>query len=727
MSSTVSKVQKYFDGTSSYPLMVVVSSDEYKEVLEAFSNVPKMKVSAYCIDKDKEPDTGKVQADIENCSGKNILIGLGDYLASKTNIAKRVLSPYKDLVLKNDARVVVLLSAHMYPILKEICGSDLRARTRIIFPETPPTIAPINSNAFVYGIKAYLDACEKGENVGSVKTGRNLSNVNVIDSESAFDELKHKYPSQFRRLAKSAGTGANWSELLENLNRSKQNIGQYLAEQNFVPLEYTFINYAKRNDYTAWLYFINLKLNAASKSYLGYVASRCETLSNLFSAAKTAILDIAVTDEQFKAFYEQRKTLLKNCEDHDMADFTSKIAIRGIDRIAYLTDNTNIEKKATITALCDGAKKDFIPTSYPDLHLYMQSFVFEDDKITRYFNAYKECKITNKIDNGFANLVDEYAATRPYNSFPARSALFSDLNGGDTLLIFLDAMGVEYLGYVKEKCAELGLRSFSRVARAELPTITSSINKSFYDEWSGKKEVPIKDLDDIKHDPERGYDHDNSPYPIHLAEELNVIKEALERAKTKISAGECSKVVISSDHGASRLVVISADTKTPNNGCEAKSNGRYCVGSDLPDAPNIVMDVEGGRAVIADYSRFEGSRIASVETHGGATLEEVLVPIIELTLSNGIKEVTLENDVIEVSFDTVPTINFYITPDCDDITASVAGKLYLVEKPEKSKFKVVLPDLKKGKYTLDIFENQNPVASKEFTIKSKGFAERDMF
>jgi hypothetical protein len=38
-----------------------------------------------------------------------------------------------------------------------------------------------------------------------------------------------------------------------------------------------------------------------------------------------------------------------------------------------------------------------------------------------------------------------------------------------------------------------------------------------------------------------------------------------------------------------------------------------------------------------------------------------------------------------------------------------------------------MPDLKKGTYTLDIFENQNKIASKEITIKSKGFAERDIF
>jgi len=164
-----------------------------------------------------------------------------------------------------------------------------------------------------------------------------------------------------------------------------------------------------------------------------------------------------------------------------------------------------------------------------------------------------------------------------------------------------------------------------------------------------------------------------------------------------------------------------------SNSCEAKSSGRYCHGIELPSASNIVTDADGGYAVIADYSRFTGSRAASVETHGGATLEEVLVPIIEITLLDSNIEATLEKNVIEVSYKTVPTLVLIITPDCENVTAAVDGKFYAVEKLEKSKFKITMTDLKKGKYTLDIFESQNKIASKEFTVKSKGFAERDMF
>lgn len=39
--------------------------------------------------------------------------------------------------------------------------------------------------------------------------------------------------------------------------------------------------------------------------------------------------------------------------------------------------------------------------------------------------------------------------------------------------------------------------------------------------------------------------------------------------------------------------------------------------------------------MLTDYGRFKGSRAANVEVHGGATLEETVVPLIEFTLKSG--------------------------------------------------------------------------------------------
>ena len=441
------------------------------------------------------------------------------------------------------------------------------------------------------------------------------------------------------------------------------------------------------------------------------------------ATAKNAILDVNVTDTRFVQFYADRKTLLQGCGDADMADYIPQVYRQGADRIAYLTDNTKVEKQAIIISLGEGAKADYLKTSYPDLFAYSQDYEFADNSLTSYFTAYKRCKVYNTIDNIFSETVKNNAVNRPYNLLPSRTSVFSKISQERTFLIFLDAMGVEFLGYVKEICAELKLRFVSSIARANLPTITS-VNKEFYDTWRGGKETPIKGIDELKHHPERGYDFDNSPYPIHLPEELEVVYEALERAKTKLSTGEYDKVIIASDHGASRLAVISSVVQIDSGDCESKSSGRYCQGVSLPFGENIT--IEDDCAIISDYSRFNGSRAASVEVHGGATLEEIVVPIIELTLADRNRQVMLENSIIEISYKNSPELFIVITPDCDNITAKINGAFYTVEKLEKSRFKVKIDNLKKGKYTLDVFEKQNRIDSIAFTVKSKGFAERDI-
>ncbi len=163
MSDTIVKIGKYFSGTSQYPLLVVVSSDEYRDVLSVYSSTPKIKVSDYCVGADKEPDTGKLEADVKSFSGNCLLLGFGDYLASKGDKAKPLLSSYKAMVLQPQSHVVILLSAHMYPVVKDIVSSDLRVKSRVILPAVAPQIPVVDNSAFVYGIKAYLEACEKGE------------------------------------------------------------------------------------------------------------------------------------------------------------------------------------------------------------------------------------------------------------------------------------------------------------------------------------------------------------------------------------------------------------------------------------------------------------------------------------------------------------------------------------------------------------------------------------
>lgn len=55
----------------------------------------------------------------------------------------------------------------------------------------------------------------------------------------------------------------------------------------------------------------------------------------------------------------------------------------------------------------------------------------------------------------------------------------------------------------------------------------------------------------------------------------------------------------------------------------------FFPGCNLPFA---IDEEDRGYIVLADYGRFKGSRASNVEVHGGASLEEVIVPIITFLL-----------------------------------------------------------------------------------------------
>ena len=87
-------------------------------------------------------------------------------------------------------------------------------------------------------------------------------------------------------------------------------------------------------------------------------------------------------------------------------------------------------------------------------------------------------------------------------------------------------MGVEYLGYIMQTCAEMKLASDIQVCRCELPSLTFC-NKDFVEsfEESGATVYSIKKLDEIKHRGEENFDYTQNKYPTHLIKELDIIAE----------------------------------------------------------------------------------------------------------------------------------------------------------------------------------------------------------
>ena len=222
-----------------------------------------------------------------------------------------------------------------------------------------------------------------------------------------------------------------------------------------------------------------------------------------------------------------------------------------------------------------------------------------------------------------------------YNRLPTRNLLVDQAAGEGAGLYWIDALGVEYLGYIKKIAKELGLWIEISVGRASLPTLTE-FNRAFFDNWMGFKCPKEQNLDKRKHE---GVPSQQSTGPaIHLADELTVIRDSLVTIKSCLLNHDAEFFLLVSDHGSSRLCVLNQhENRWEINHWQMEENGKHsgrcCPQSDTDECPESATD-NNGFWVLANYDRFKGGRRANVEVHGGASLEEVVVPVIRITLAN---------------------------------------------------------------------------------------------
>ena len=397
-----------------------------------------------------------------------------------------------------------------------------------------------------------------------------------------------------------------------------------------------------------WLLWLAMRVfGEGSGTYLGFSLDQTTSCEAWIRRVYHALADVARSDDRFESFFAQRLELLKllPANSTEMQFYCQSVAERyGKDAVYYLSDSTDHERRQWMKTIdendwTDAEIEKAIAHASRELSYYIEPFVFDsynshlkNDNIslagdlTYYFNRYKYLKIRNCIDDDFIEYVDKYAIERPYNKLRCRSAVTRTIDKEGVQAYFIDALGAEHLGYIQAKCREYGMISDIQIVRCELPSITS-INKEFKERFETRD---VKELDDLKHH-STIYLYERCQLPIHLFEELKVIDKELRNIRDLLRSHGAQKAVIFSDHGASRLAVI---YKHENEKIEleekGKHSGRCCRCEQNPNLDQAAY--ENGWAVLANYERFKGGNKAQVEVHGGASLEEVVVPIVTLTL-----------------------------------------------------------------------------------------------
>lgn len=438
---------------------------------------------------------------------------------------------------------------------------------------------------------------------------------------------------------------ATLERLLLTANQRGQTPDVFLAEQ--VKKEYSTPRLAlkrllalRQNDLSpAYVWYV--KRSLPEQSYMVKVLSDCGNAEKLLWNYAVGTALSVLSDENAQKFAVERAEGLKALQDSTqieplIIEFIASAKERE-DALPFLNCGTFSEKVEIIRRAAKENSFYSLPGRYeelyPSLVAYLSPYDWGNNSITTYFQEYRRLKLSDSLTDAFA--AQAYDALLP-SGIPTRDSVLEPLRPQqDTALLVVDALGIEYLPVLTAlaKRCNLCLES-SQIASANIPTETefNCIR------WDPQRTLaPVKGLDNIVHDGIEKHEA-TSPESCFAGTLQKIETDVLNRIADGLS--RFSRVVVTADHGSSRLAVIARrDGKgrdLPWKQGEEPLNWRYstapegvqrpaeCESQYFPDSCLTYWVVRG-------YHRFPKKGGKKYALHGGASLEERLVPVLVFT------------------------------------------------------------------------------------------------
>lgn len=738
-------VKSYLANAKGVPFFYAVGDENYNQILSELkqNSVIVDRISDFCPKDDKFPDIDDVidyfrTLDTDYRQNKHVLIGLGEYLALRGSAFAEKILRRLDKTTLGTARVVLLLRCVTQQVnALQMDDNRIVEQNRLYIEENAVSSVTVTCTSYfsqkdvAIGVKKLLHDLEDG-------LSRNIHAISALDFSQSlvpvsyiktpFEAIQHVIPGV--ELTDSMGTTAQWEQFYQELLRCNGSLDKLFSRYDCADdFEEDIYEKCAGLEFKNWVFYISLKQNydRIQNDYLAYVVANTDCYEDLRTNLLTGIVHIPRSDGRFHNLYTERKKLVKGFPESEIAAFIRENQIDPMESIYRYTDNTKMEREAIISWVAQHGYIAEIEIIYPALAQYLGEYVFDcgglSDELTKYFKQYRLMKVTNQITPEFLAQVEQNAQKLPYTHLETRdSAILRIPDKKDAFLYWIDALGVEYLSYIAILAKKKGLSIHVDIAYVELPTITS-INKGFFEKWAGSKKEKEPRLDEIKHKEEGGYFYRPGQAPVHLASELEVIRKSIDRAATELAMHTCKTFVIASDHGASRLAVIHHQEEKYDTDTKGEHSGRCCKEFADADLPQAIC--ENGYLVLADYGRFKNSRAANVEVHGGASLEEVIVPIITLSLKKQCDLIIelLNADEVYCDRRLGTTIQLYIS-DADNtqsISVVIDEKRYAAKGSDKTHYEVNLYDMRRAKKNVSaaIYDGDDLIGTVHFDIKGK--------
>lgn len=319
------------------------------------------------------------------------------------------------------------------------------------------------------------------------------------------------------------------------------------------------------------------------------------------------------------------------------------LAKESVDALQFLNCGTNSERveivrRASTEDLSYGLPKEY-GVLFPMLADYLSSaYDFDDVATAAYFNEYRRHKVSGSITDSFVKRAYDFVVPKTYHTRDAVMAEFQAQS--DIALLVVDAMGAEYMPLLLALAKRRGMNIESQaIVIAKLPTETV-FNPI---KWDEARILPeIKSIDNIVHN---GAAKSETCAPErNLAETLRIFETEIMN-RIALGLTQFARVVVTADHGASRLAVIAHNEgKSTTLPWEGQPNDwRYSLAPGGATRPSeleqaYVPETKKTYWIVRGYNRLPKMGGKLYELHGGATLEELLVPVVVFT----------RNEVVEV-------------------------------------------------------------------------------
>lgn len=388
------------------------------------------------------------------------------------------------------------------------------------------------------------------------------------------------------------------------------------------------------------------------------------------------------------------------------------------------TGVSNTEKEFVISFYSNEIlDKNEVQAVYPSLYAYLygqaENCILNKEEWKDYLQAYRESKILNK-DNPYLQqyyMSGRSNSTNLYNMYYAipRQETVVGSYVADSDIYVLDGVGAEYLPLLVELLKRNGYDiEFCDYAACHLPSITD-VNRDYlshipYVEW-------FLDFDrNVIH----GEFYKTS---VNLRKAFDILEKKIKEI-TIDSAGK--RVVITADHGATARARWT-DTKKKYDFSSSDHEGRCCKISsedEYTDTVDYIIyedEIKPGMPYVISLNEQSLYNKPRYEDHGGATVEEILVPVIVAMPHDNAGSISYRvfDDKLDVNgLDKM--VSFVIVPDPDE-------EIYVIEANQtkhilKKSGSVYSAELQSGKEQ-DITV---VVAGKECSFRTKSRAKKNM-